>query len=243
MAKNQNRKPAKRNDPMGLATTVFLAGCFAEMYLLMIRRYYIDGTLNQVVAWHTALPFLIAAGAVICVVGAVLALKWKSNKAKRSYALWTSGIGAFVVLATVLVRLNMSFLSPLSTLIPVAMLLVLVWMLYDRECALTLTILASALVMLWICRRLGSNLAMGTALKLLGIGYILLLIVVAILVKKGRFPLLQKHADPMPVYIGSALGVVTVAVALFSTTLAYYAMWVLAAVVFALAVYYTVKQL
>ena len=31
--------------------------------------------------------------------------------------------------------------------------------------------------------------------------------------------------------------------ALFSTTLAYYAMWALAIVVFGLAVYYTVKQL
>ena len=35
----------------------------------------------------------------------------------------------------------------------------------------------------------------------------------------------------------------TRAVALFSSVVAYYAMWALAIVVFALAVYYTVKQL
>ena len=36
---------------------------------------------------------------------------------------------------------------------------------------------------------------------------------------------------------------VALAVALISSGIAYYAMWALAAVVFALAVYYTVKQL
>ena len=72
---------------------------------------------------------------------------------------------------------------------------------------------------------------------------LLLLVVVVFLVKKGQFPLLHPSDDTLPVYVGSALSIVTVAAALFSASLAYYAMWGLAAVVFALAVYYTVKQL
>ena len=44
-------------------------------------------------------------------------------------------------------------------------------------------------------------------------------------------------------YLACVLSIVALAVALFSTALAYYAMWALAIVVFALAVYYTVKQL
>lgn len=243
MAKNPNRKPTKRNDPMGIATTVFLAGCFAETFLLMIRRFYINGTLEQVLAWNAALPFMVAAGAVILVAGLVLAFLWKQNKKKRSYGFWLAGIGAFVALSTALVWWNMSSLSLLTTVVPVAMLLVLVWLLYDRECALTLTILASALIMLWICRRLVNHVALGTALKLLGLGYILLLAAIVYLVKKKNFPLLQASDDPMPVYVGTGLSVVTVAAALFSASMAYYAMWILAAVVFALAVYYTVKQL
>ena len=39
------------------------------------------------------------------------------------------------------------------------------------------------------------------------------------------------------------LTVVALAIAVFSSTIAYYAMWALAILVFALAVYYTVKQL
>ena len=243
MAKNQNRKPAKRNDPMGLATTVFLAGCFAEMFLLMIRRYYVNGSMEQVLGWYAALPFVALAGALVLFAGVVLSAKWKKDKKKRAYGFWVAGIGAFLTLTSALVRMNMSFLTLLTTLAPVVMLLVLVWLLYDRECALTLTILAGALLILWVCRRLGGNPALGTALKLLGIGYILLLVSVVALVKQGKLPLLNSSDDTLPVYIGSALSVVTIVVALFSTSLAYYAMWLLAAVVFALAVYYTVKQL
>jgi hypothetical protein len=153
------------------------------------------------------------------------------------------GIGLFITLSTTLIRWNMSTMSLLTVVVPVAMLLTLVWLLYDRECALTLTILSTALIMLWICRRLGPNPAFGAALKLLGAGYILLLVAIAVIVKQKKFPLLNPSADPLPVYIGSGLCAVAVLVALFSTTLAYYAMWALAAVVFALAVYYTVKQL
>ena len=47
----------------------------------------------------------------------------------------------------------------------------------------------------------------------------------------------------MPIYAAAVLSAAAVLVALFSATMAYYAMWVLGVVVFALAVYYTVKQL
>jgi hypothetical protein len=243
MAKNHNRKPAKHHDPMGTATTVFLAGCFAELYLLMIRRFYVNGTLDQVLSWYTALPYMVIAGAIVLVAGIVLSAKWKRDPKKKGYAFWTMGIGLFLTLSTTLIRWNMSTMSLLTVVVPVAMLLTLVWLLYDRECALTLTILSTALIMLWICRRLGPNPAFGAALKLLGAGYILLLVAIAVIVKQKKFPLLNPSADPLPVYIGSGLCAVAVLVALFSTTLAYYAIWALAAVVFALAVYYTGKQL
>ena len=55
--------------------------------------------------------------------------------------------------------------------------------------------------------------------------------------------MLTAGADPLPVYLACGLSVAALAVALFSSTIAYYAMWALAIVVFALAVYYTVKQL
>ena len=123
MAKNPNRKPAKRNDPMGAATTVFLAGCFAELYLLMIRRFYINGSLEQVLAWHSALPYLIGAGVVVLAAGIILALKWKKNKKLRPYGVWSAAIGAFLAVSTALVWWNMSSLTLLTAVVPVVMLL------------------------------------------------------------------------------------------------------------------------
>ena len=61
--------------------------------------------------------------------------------------------------------------------------------------------------------------------------------------KLGGLQVLTAGADPMPIYAACGLSVVALAIALFSSTIAYYAMWALAIVVFALAVYYTVKQL
>lgn len=244
MAKNHNRKPSKHNDPMGLATTVFLAGCFSELYLLMIRRYYVNGTLAQVIGWNTALPYIGIAGLVLLAVGIVLALKWKQDNKKRSYGWWTAGIGAFLAAASFLVYLNMASLVFLTTLVPVVMLLVLVWLLYDQESALTLTVLGSALVMLWLCRHLASAVTlMGTVVKVVGIAYILLLVALVVIAKKHKLPFGLSISSPTSVYVGSALGIVTVAISLFSASLAYYAMWALAAVIFAVAVYYTVKQL
>ena len=53
MAKNPNRKPnpAKKDDSMPGAMKFFLAGCVAELYLLVVRRFYVNGTLEKVVAW------------------------------------------------------------------------------------------------------------------------------------------------------------------------------------------------
>ena len=60
--------------------------------------------------------------------------------------------------------------------------------------------------------------------------------------RRERVPL--EEADlPLPVYVACGLSIAAVAAALLSQTVAYYAMWGLAIVVFGMAVYYTVKQL
>ena len=44
MSKNpvSKSKPVKRNEPMHNALKFFLAGCVAEIYLLVIRRFYVN---------------------------------------------------------------------------------------------------------------------------------------------------------------------------------------------------------
>ena len=62
------------------------------------------------------------------------------------------------------------------------------------------------------------------------------------IIKTKLTRLLPEKANLQPVYVASALSVVTLATAFISATVAFYAMWTLAIVLFALAVYYTVKQ-
>ena len=144
-----------------------------------------------------------------------------------------------------------SALTLLCVAVPVAMLLGILWNLYDRECSWSLTVLGVSLIAMWVCRRGLDSLTVGTYVRIAAVVYIVVLIAAAVLANKaeknggklGRFQVLTADADPLPVYLACGLSVVGLAIALFSAAIAYYAMWVLAVVVFALAVYYTVKQL
>ena len=244
MAKNPNRKSAKGDDSMTTAMKFFLVGCVAELYLLIVRRYYVNGTIQQVVAWDDYLKVFAWVGVAVLALGAVLAVLWKASKDKRSVGLCVAVLGALVATSSFIVRMNMSLLSLLTVIVPVVMLMGILWSLYDRECALALTVLAVSLIVLWVCRQAGSNIYHGTLVKIAAAVYMVLLAVLAWLVKgKKLTKLLPAKAAPMPVYVACGLSIVTIAAALISTTVAYYAMWVLAAVVFGLAVYYTVKQL
>ena len=132
----------------------------------------------------------------------------------------------------------------MTTVVPVIMLLGILWGLYDRECALALTVLGASLFILWGFRRYGSSMYVGTAVKVCVVAYLLLLVAVAWLVKSDKLSkLLSPNADKLPVYAACGLSGLALLAAFLGAGVSYYAMWALAAVVFALAVYYTVKQL
>ena len=247
MPKNPNSKPkaVKRDDTANNAMKFFLAGCVAELYLFIIRRYYVNGYAAQQIAWYdTYLKALMAIGAIALIAGAVFFYLRRQNKAQRAYGLAISGAGAFLAVSSFLVRWNMTTLTLLTVLVPVAALLAILWVLYDHECALALTILGLTLVALWVCRRTLANVYLGTVVTVLTALYITLLIVVALLTKTGKLArLLPANASHLPVYAACGLSVAALAITLLSTSVAYYAMWALAIIVFGLAVYYTVKQL
>lgn len=246
MPKNPNSKakPVKRDEPMNGAMKFFLAGCVAELYLLIVRRFYINGTLEQVVAWDDYLKIFGWIGVAVLAIGLVLSFLWKADKKKRVAGWSVAGAGAFLAIASFMIQRNMSTLTLLTVVVPVAMLLGILWSLYDRECAVALTILGASLIALWVCRRVLDSIYVGTYVRIAAVVYIILLAVVIYLTKGGKLgKLLPAKADPLPVYVACGLSIVAVAVALISSAIAYYAMWALGMVVFGLAVYYTVKQL
>ena len=100
------------------------------------------------------------------------------------------------------------------------------------------------LVLLWICRRVGASQYLGMYVKVVSVVYLAAAVIITLLAKQGKLKkLLPASADLLQVYAACGLTVVSIAAALISTAAAYYVMWALGIVVFALAVYYTVKQL
>lgn len=245
MPKNPNSKPVKRDEPMTGAMKFFLAGCVAELYLLIVRRFYANGNAVQQIAWFDRyLFYLMGAGAVLLVIGAVCAALWRADKKKLKLSLSLAAAGAFLALSALLFRWNVATLTLLTVVVPVVMLLGILWNLYDRECALALTVLGITLIVLWVCRRAGASQFIGVYVKAISVIYLLLTVALAWLVNQGKLgKLLPANADPLPVYIACGLSVAAIAAGLVSAAVAYYVMWALAIVVFALAVYYTVKQL
>ena len=248
MSKNPKNapKPVKHGEPMNGAMKFFLTGCVAELFLLIVQKCYIKGDALAQIAWYEQyLWYLVGAGAAILALGVVLSVLWKADAKKRSYGWIVTGFGAFVAVSSFLIRsMNTTAMTFLCVLVPVVMLLGIFWILYDRECALSLTILGAGLMALWVCSKAISNVFMGTYVKIGAVVFLVLLAAIAYLVKSGKLTrLLPASSDPMPVYVACGLSAIGIVISFFSSALAYYAMWALAVVVFALAVYYTVKQL
>ena len=210
MAKNPNKKVAPKDEPMNGAMKFFLAGCVAELYLLILRRFYInaDSELTRIAWYDHYLWTLAGIGAGVLAVGVIAALVLRGSAKKQKSAWILAAAGAFVGAAT------------------------------------ALTVLGASLFVLWGVRRYGSSMYVGTTVKICVVIYLVLLAALAALTKSGKLnKLLPPKADKLPVYAACGLSALALLASLLGGGISYYAMWALAAVVFALAVYYTVKQL
>lgn len=247
MSKNPDKraKSVKRDEPMNRAMKFFLAGCVAELYLLVIQRFYVnaDSDLQRIAWYDTYLWTLMGVGAAILAVGVVCMLLWKEPR-RRLLGLLIAGAGVYVAAVAGLVRWNMSFMTLMMVVVPAVILLGILWSLYDRECALALTILGVSLIVLWVTRRALFSVVVGTYVKAAVAVYVLLLVGILVQTKREKLgKLLPAKADPLPVYVACGLSLAAIAVAVINSVAGYYAIWALAVVVFGLAVYYTVKQL
>ena len=101
-----------------------------------------------------------------------------------------------------------------------------------------------SLIVVWVCRRAFSSSVVGLYVKIAAVAYLALLAALAVQVKRKKLgKLFPTDADPLPVYVACGLSLAAILISMISATVAYYAMWTMAIIVFGLAVYYTVKQL
>ena len=252
-AKGAAPKSTTSSEPWSKATNLFLAGCVAEFYVLLVRHFYINGNIHQVVAWDDYLKYIAYAGLGLLAVGVLLILTTLKKPGWLRTSGWIlAGAGVFLAAANWMIRTYYSTaVTFLCAIVPAAMLLGILWLLYDRECAWSLTVLGMDIVVLWALRKGLNNDYWRTRVLIGGVLFLIFLAVTFFLVRRvdkqrgmlGKFRVLPEQADPLPVYVACGISAVSVALAFLSTAVAYYVLWAVAVIVFAIAVYYTVKQL
>lgn len=246
-------KTAQKQDKATFsAVRFFIGGCAAESFLMLLRNYYVAGTAKQVVAWDGYMYPLAIVGFVIAALGvAGLFTVGKTCATKKEASLWILGGGLFVGLSSLLVKiLYTTALTPLSYIVPLIMVLGILWSLYSGDCAVSVTVLGMSLLAVWVARQTLYHVSLGMIAHVALVVYMLCLVAVALKTRqlacgKKSCPcgVVTATTDPRGIYGACICSLLACATALVSISIAYYAMWVLVAVIFLFAVFYTVKQL
>mgnify|MGYP006982387042 FL=1 len=253
MTKRTESRGKRKHEPWQGATRALLVGCVAELYLLLIHKYYIYGNLDQFLAWDSYLRVSRWLWLGVTVLGGVLLYLCRKKPGwKRAAAGMVLELGAFAALTGILVsRFGGSPIALLAVAVPAAALMAMLWYLYDRECAWGLIVLGLDLAVLWICRKGMGNFLWEKRVLVGAVIFLICLAVLAFLTAKlaksrgmlGKLRLLGENFDTMPIYAACGVSAVTTVLALVSSAAAYYCIYIVAVLLFALAVYYAIRQL
>lgn len=243
----------KNNAPLNGALKFFVGGFLAEIYLLAVRKYYVNGNVDQMLSWDAAMPALIGIGAAVLLLGAVLAAAWRKDTGWRRTLAWSViCAGAFFCVGNWLIRtVYPTAVMLLSVAVAAGTLLGVFWCLYARDCFFSMVILGTGLFASWVCRH-GMNSVFWKMYVIGGAVVYLALLAGAVLAsrraergdgKVGALRILPKGGDATVLFVSCGLSAAATVMSAFSAAAAYYAMWALGIVIFILAVFYTVKEL
>lgn len=258
MTKKPAKKPAehkgkRKNDPWRGASWALLLGCVGELYLRLIYKYYIYGTLDQVLGWYDYLKVSIWLGLAVAALGGAGLWVWRRSRGwKRPLSALALGGGLFLAMTGFLVvRLYSAPITLLSVAVPAVAIMAILWYLYERECACCLSVLGLDLLVIWICRRGLGNIYWHGKVLAGAVAFLVCLATLAGLTRYlsgkrgllGRYRLLPEGFDALPIYAACGIAAATTVLTLVSTAAAYYCFYGVAVLLFALAVYYAIRQL
>lgn len=251
--KNKAEELRRNNAPLNGALKFFIGGFLAEIYLLTVRKYYIDGNVDQMLGWDAAMPTLMGIGAAVLALGVVFAIVWRKASGWRRTLVWTVVFtGLFFSAGNWLIKaVYPSGVVLLSAVTAAAMLLGVLWCLYARDCFYAMLVLGSGLFATWVCRHGMNNIFWRSYVIAGACVYLVLLAAVALTARRveradgmlGAIRVLPENADCTILFATCGLSAAATVLSLFSATAAYYALWALGIVIFILAVFYTVKEL
>ncbi|MBR4869261.1 MAG: hypothetical protein IKU12_00600 [Oscillospiraceae bacterium] len=255
MAKQNNKKAkmAKSAQSVNNTLKMLIMGCVAECYLLLAYNFFAHGPVTWVVAFAKIFGVLRYAALAVAVICAVLVFCWKSDKKKKSRALWGMGAALFVSFTSFLmIAFYPAATDMLCVAVPLLMLFGVVCLMYPRDFTVSVAALGIAMAELWLFRRsYMHHPTLLTAMAVCAILVVLAALVLAVMVKKNgglwlckknKVRVFSKNCNYGIMFVAVVVSAAAMAVALAVYATAFYAMWVLGVILFALAVYYTVKQ-
>lgn len=259
MAEKHTAQRRKEDAELVRVLVWFGAAVAAELVLLLLNRYYISPhtgvEMDFQIALYTHFPLVIGVLALLTVAGAAwLIMRWKKGGSCLLPGAAAGVLLALLVIAVVTYTFFESGVRLLCGVVPAVAVLALIYYLYQREFFVSTVLSAMGILCLWLIRRADGR------YPALVYGYAALVVVVVLLAlaagrtmqKSGgelklgdrKFQLFSRSASYAPLYVTCALVAVSVAGGLAAgISAAYYLMFVLVAWLFAMAVYYTVKQM
>ena len=257
MAKNNKRaeRMAKSDRNVNRAMILLTAGLVAEFYLLMVNNYFVKGAVGQVLTMMSVLKVLGIAGAAAFGAGLVMWIMRKKWTRFAPAAPWLLCVGFFLAMSSeLMLNIYPQGTTVMCVLVPVAMLLGIVFLLYPREFSLQALALTAAMMAMYLIHRGSGSDTWGgivTGCSILAICAVAVLGVAVFkagkndgkLKKLGDLRIVSQDGDYKLIYAVLAVCALAIVAALAVSSIAYYGLWVLAIGTFLLAVYYTVKMM
>ena len=160
MAKNDKRaeRMAKSDRNVNRAMILLTVGLVAEFYLLMVNNYFVTGAVGQVLTMMSVLKVLGIVGAAAFGAGLVMWIMRKKWTRFAPAAPWLLCAGFFFAMSSeLMLRIYPQGTKAMCVLVPVAMLLGIVFLLYPREFSLQALALTAAMMAMYLIHRGGGS--------------------------------------------------------------------------------------
>ena len=250
------KKPQSKNEAAAAAnlagaSALFIAGFCAEIYLLILQRFFVNGTVREIALSSYVVEALMYVGLALFAAGVVL--KFVRRKAGSTrLAGWLLGIGIFFAVANKAMLVVYPDASvALCIIVPILLIVGVAFFLYQREFFFSLCALVLSVGACWLCSKgLGNanwnSVAIAASAAVLVVIAALFAASLSAAKKKGileiggrKLRMLSVSPNRALLYGAYILSALAVIAALLGY--GYYGIWVLCVVIFALAVYYTIR--
>ncbi|MEG2138669.1 MAG: hypothetical protein RRY64_08420, partial [Oscillospiraceae bacterium] len=247
---NKSAKRQQEDDALNRVLIWFGGTVLLELLVLLLNRFYINGTVQMMSVLNKVVPILGVVAAILAVVCGLQLKRYRS--AKKVTPIPAAGMvfcAAAAICCFVTFLWNSTGLDLLYTLIPAICVLALVYYLYQREFFTIALLSAGTLLATWLLWKAGG--VADTFTYLVCVLVAILAVAVAVItrmlqknegqfpVKSGKLRIFQKNATYLCIYITCIISaLVLLAGLLLGATAAYAALFLTVAWIFIMAVFY-----